>query len=46
MIVLLVLSGAELTVGVLAARPLVLPAAPQAPARGGVAARGRLGDRG
>jgi MFS transporter, CP family, cyanate transporter len=46
MIVLLVLSGIELTVGVLAARPLVLPAAPQAPARGGVVARGRLGDRG
>jgi MFS transporter, CP family, cyanate transporter len=43
---LLVLAGFELAVGVLAGRPLVLPAVTKEPAPGGSAARDRLGDRG
>ncbi len=44
-VLLLVLAVAELVVGVLAGRPLLLPAAGQ-PAPGGLTARDRLGDRG
>ena len=44
--VLLVLAGGELAVGVLAGRPLVLPAVPEDPAAGRLAARDRLQDRG
>ena len=43
---LLVLAGFELAVGVLAGRPLVLPAVAKEPAPGGPAPRDRLGDRG
>ena len=43
---LLVLAGGELTVGVLAGRPLVLPAVPEDPAPGPLAFRDRLRDRG
>jgi CP family cyanate transporter-like MFS transporter len=43
---LLVLAGCELAVGVLAARPRVLPAAAKGPAPGGLVPRDRLGDRG
>jgi CP family cyanate transporter-like MFS transporter len=43
---LLVLAGGELAVGVLAGRPLVLPAVPQDPAPGRLAFRDRLRDRG
>ena len=45
-ILLLVLCAAELATGVLAGRPLVLPAATGQPAPGGLTARERLGDRG
>ncbi len=45
-ILLLVLCAAELATGVLAGRPLVLPAATGQPAPGGLTARDRLGDRG
>ena len=43
---LLVLAGGELAVGVLAGRPLVLPAVPEDPAPGRLASRDRLRDRG
>jgi CP family cyanate transporter-like MFS transporter len=43
---LLVLCCAELAVGLLAARPLVLPAVATEPVRGDLAPRDRLGDRG
>ena len=46
MALLLVLAAGELAVGVLAGRPLVLPAVPEDPAAGRLAARDRLGDRG
>jgi len=45
-ILLLVLCAAELATGVLAGRPLVLPAATGQSAPGGLTARDRLGDRG
>jgi len=45
-ILLLVLCGAELATGVLAARPLVLPAVTGKPAPEGLTAPGRLGGRG
>jgi CP family cyanate transporter-like MFS transporter len=45
-VLLLVLCAAELATGVLAGRPLVLPAVTGQPAPGGLAARDRLGDRG
>ncbi len=43
---LLVLAGCQLAAGVLAGRPLVLPAVPDDPAPGGLASRDRLHDRG
>jgi MFS transporter, CP family, cyanate transporter len=46
MVLLLILAGCELAVGILAARPLVLPATVPAPAPVGAAARDPLGDRG
>jgi MFS transporter, CP family, cyanate transporter len=46
MTLVLILAGCELAVGVLAARPLVLPAAATEPAPAGAAPRDRLGDRG
>ena len=45
-VLLLVLSVCELAVGILAGRPLTLPAVTEEPAPGGLAARDRLGDRG
>ncbi len=46
MALLLVLACGELAVGVLAGRPLVLPAVPEDPAPGRLDPRDRLGDRG
>jgi CP family cyanate transporter-like MFS transporter len=45
-VLLLVLAGCELLVGILAGRPLVLPAVAEAPASRAAARRDRLGDRG
>jgi hypothetical protein len=46
MVLLLILAGCELAVGVLAARPLVLPAGVPFAAPAAAAARDPLGDRG
>jgi MFS transporter, CP family, cyanate transporter len=45
MALVLILAGCELAVGVMAARPLVLPAAAKEPAPAGAAAADRLGER-